>query len=271
MIPCLMLLPASCNDELPKPLRHAQTKLSLNIDWSDCPEQDSLPDSLMLYVSNTWTKVPAWQSQTLTLRQGNKYEINAYNAPPGITVVNNTATVGTLKYNDAYIDGNAGSLFYGQTYTDTLSREIELLTLPMHQVNRLVNVAISVPGTQVSSAEATLSGVASRMNLLTLTPSGEATAWSENTTVSLANSQSNLLIPFWLMGIAGNLQQLTVKVNYQDGTSRTFSYDLSKELATTFASAGKETITLHGQIATSETGTVLNWNIYEGPDFHFNI
>lgn len=258
----------SCSDKLPDPITHPRTQLTLSVDWSQVPSQELLPDSILLFVDNDSSFIPAQTNQAFSLHQNSAYTIYGYNRTKYFTINKNQATV-NIEEDGNNINGNSGPLYYGSVSTDTLNQQAQMASLKMGQVNRLVNISISISGADLTKIEATLSGVASQVAFSTGTVSGNAIALSEGQISSSTNLIHHVVIPFWLLGISGNSQQLTVTVQDADSSTKSFLYDISSQMNSIFSSNAKTPVTLEGQLNMKYTGSVTNWTIINGKDYDF--
>jgi hypothetical protein len=198
--------------------------LSITTDWSDRHAGVSIPFSYKVTAGNfagtafDAAFTPEYQFDPGTLT------VVAYAEADGITVEGHTAT---LESADGFFNATPGWFFSGVQTLTVVKDAGNPVAIDMHQQVGLLILELPVLPL-VTSMNATLSGLATQIDLETGAVTGDAGSIAFDFTRT-GNSYTATVRP---LGTVGATQTLTLTLNYPDGTSKQVAADLSAALAT---------------------------------------
>jgi hypothetical protein len=192
-------------------------RLNLTINWDDRAEEIDIPSAYRVVAGN--------YSGDAT---GTTFTPDYLFAPGELTVVayapaDNIAVEGTI----ATLASNAvpGWFFSGSQSLTVVSGE-QPVTVEMHQQTGLLMIELTSLPAGVTAVNATLSGIATQINLET----GAITGDPETVTPVFTQSEGKYVAAVKLLGTAGNSQILTLTVT-GEGINREITRNLSEDLA----------------------------------------
>ena len=268
-----LLLTSCIEDELFNTPHPDHGKVVVTADWSNRGEGVDIPTSWELNLGDyTGTETSATHAPDYLFEPGN-YTLVAHNPANGIAVSGTTATVATT--NGSFITANPDWLF---TAVQEVTIDIDTdhkFTATMRQQVRELTLIIEPTGDaaeRVESIEGHLSGAAGSMDFSTDTYGMPSEVELSFTKITSGADAGKWTATVWLLGIAGNAQQLTATLTYTDDNPR--SHLLESDLTASLAdfNADKATpLTLGGTIAETPTeagfsATITDWEkVTEGP------
>ena len=267
------LLLTSCIEDLFNTPHPDHGKVVVTADWSNRGEGVDIPTSWELNLGDyTGTETSATHAPDYLFEPGN-YTLVAHNPANGIAVSGTTATVATT--NGSFITANPDWLF---TAVQEVTIDIDTdhkFTATMRQQVRELTLIIEPTGDaaeRVESIEGHLSGAAGSMDFSTDTYGMPSEVELSFTKITSGADAGKWTATVWLLGIAGNAQQLTATLTYTDDNPQ--SHLLESDLTASLAdfNADKATpLTLGGTIAETPTeagfsATITDWEkVTEGP------
>lgn len=277
-----LLLTSCIEDELFNTPHPDHGKVAVTVDWSNRGEGVDIPTSLEVNIGDyTWevnigdytgTETSAIQAPAHLFEPGN-YTLVAHNPANGIAVSGTTATVATT--NGSFITANPDWLLTAvQEVTINADTDHEF-TATMRQQVRELTLIIEPTGDaadRIESIEGKLSGAAGSMDFATDTHGTPSEVELSFTKITDGADAGKWTATVWLLGIAGNAQQLTATLTYTDDNPR--SHLLESDLTASLAdfNADKATpLILGGTIAETPTeagfsATITDWEkVTEGP------
>lgn len=268
-----LLLTSCIEDELFNTPHPDHGKVVVTADWSNRGEGVDIPTSWELNLGDyTGTETSATHAPDYLFEPGN-YTLVAHNPANGIAVSGTTATVATT--NGSFITANPDWLF---TAVQEVTIDIDTdhkFTATMRQQVRELTLIIEPTGDaaeRVESIEGHLSGAAGSMDFSTDTYGMPSEVELSFTKITSGADAGKWTATVWLLGIAGNAQQLTATLTYTDDNPQ--SHLLESDLTASLAdfNADKATpLTLGGTIAETPTeagfsATITDWEkVTEGP------
>ena len=268
-----LLLTSCIEDELFNTPHPDHGKVAVTADWSNRGEGVDIPTSWELNLGDyTGTETSATHAPDYLFEPGN-YTLVAHNPANGIAVSGTTATVATT--NGSFITANPDWLF---TAVQEVTIDIDTdhkFTATMRQQVRELTLIIEPTGDaaeRVESIEGHLSGAAGSMDFSTDTYGMPSEVELSFTKITSGADAGKWTATVWLLGIAGNAQQLTATLTYTDDNPQ--SHLLESDLTASLAdfNADKATpLTLGGTIAETPTeagfsATITDWEkVTEGP------
>jgi hypothetical protein len=147
----------------------------------------------------------------------------AYSAADGISVEGNIATLASA---DGLFSAAPGWFFSGKQSLTIAENVNNPVTLAMHQQVGLLTVELPLLPL-VTSMSATLSGVATQINLET----GAVTGDAGTIPLVFTRTDDNYTATVKLLGAVGSTQSLALTLNYPDNTSGQLTADLNAVLA----------------------------------------
>ena len=163
------------------------------------------------------------------------YTLTAYNQPKGITIADSIATIN--ETDDGLLTALPEYLFATDTTVEVAAGDTALVPLPMHRLLMPITLTLNfTEPTEVTAAEATLSGLVSAVHLPDGTPIGDNSLRSaDGGTASLhietLPGNEGIVMYLRTFGIVPELHQmLKVSVTLADGRVLTFESDLTGKL-----------------------------------------
>lgn len=268
-----LLLTSCIEDELFNTPHPDHGKVAVTADWSNRGEGVDIPTSWEVNLGDyTGTETSATHAPDYLFEPGN-YTLVAHNLANGIAVSGTTATVATT--NGSFITANPDWFFTAvQEVTIDTDTDHEF-TVPMGQQVRELTLIIEPTGDaaeRVESIEGHLSGAAGSMDFATDTHGTPSEVELSFTKITDGADAGKWTATVWLLGIAGNAQQLTATLTYTDDNPR--SHLLESDLTASLAdfNADKATpLILGGTIAETPTeagfsATITDWDtVTENP------
>lgn len=268
-----LLLTSCIEDELFNTPHPDHGKVAVIADWSNRGEGVDIPTSWEVNLGDyTGTETSATHAPDYLFEPGN-YTLVAHNPANGIAVNGTTATVATT--NGSFITANPDWLFTAvQEVTIDIDTDHEF-TATMRQQVRELTLIIEPTGDaaeRVESIEGHLSGAAGSMDFTTDTYGMPSEVELSFTKITSGADAGKWTATVWLLGIAGNTQQLTATLTYTDDNPQ--SHLLESDITASLAdfNADKATpLTLGGTIAETPTeagfsATITDWEkVTEGP------
>lgn len=268
-----LLLTSCIEDELFNTPHPDHGKVVVTADWSNRGEGVDIPTSWELNLGDyTGTETSATHAPDYLFEPGN-YTLVAHNPANGIAVSGTTATVATT--NGSFITANPDWLF---TAVQEVTIDIDTdhkFTATMRQQVRELTLIIEPTGDaaeRVESIEGHLSGAAGSMDFSTDTYGMPSEVELSFTKITSGADAGKWTATVWLLGIAGNAQQLTATLTYTDDNPQ--SHLLESDLTASLSdfNADKATpLTLGGTTAETPTesgfsATITDWEkVTEGP------
>lgn len=205
----------------------------ITIDWSARDAEAEIPQSYTLRLGTEEHTVSGDDNCFRTLLPQGSYELTVFNTPEGITVSGNIATVNSATDMTRAVEQivpQPGYLFAShQTFTvmpdDTLR-----VTAMMNQYVRRLNIELSTAGTggvHVASGTATLSGVATAIDITT----GELVGTTAQAGMDLTSEEDKSTINFMVLGVTPSEEQtLTTSITFSNGETQTVVSNLTELL-----------------------------------------
>ena len=163
------------------------------------------------------------------------YTLTAYNQPEGITIADSIATIHETE--EGLLTALPEYLFATDTTVEVAAGDTALVPLPMHRLLMPITLTLNfTEPTEVTKAEATLSGLVSAIHLPDGTPIGDNSLRSvDSGTASLYIEElpdnEGIVMYLRTFGTVPELHQmLKVSVTLADGRVLTFESDLTGKL-----------------------------------------
>ncbi len=260
---------ASCdvNDPIYYTSHPEQGKITFSMDFSQRTDGVTVPAEVTAKVGQHSATLATGQAVTFpNLVDPGTYHINIYNAADKISVSGTTASVTVTA---GVADPLPGWFFtYAADQVIEKDKDYDLTALMRQQVRELTLVIEPTGGTveKIATVDATLTGVASQLNIDDSTPSTPVSVKPAFTKQSDGNYKATVR----LLGMAGDEQRLTVVMSFTGGNPQpvTESHDLSALLAN-FNGDKKIPLTLGAQAVETPTGagftaTITPWTVVTG-------
>ena len=261
-----LLLTSCVEDELFNTPHPDHGKVVVTADWSNRGEGVDIHTSWEVNLGDyTGTETSATHAPDYLFEPGN-YTLVAHNLANGIAVSGTTATVATT--NGSFITANP-DWFFTAVQEVTIDTDTDhKFTAAMRQQVRELTLIIEPTGDaaeRVESIEGHLSGAAGSMDFSTDTYGMPSEVELSFTKITSGADTGKWTATVWLLGIAGNAQQLTATLTYTDDNPR--SHLLESDITASLAdfNADKATpLTLGGTIAETPTeagfsATITDW------------
>lgn len=268
-----LLLTSCIEDELFNTPHPDHGKVVVTADWSNRGEGVDIPTSWEVNLGDyTGTETSATHAPDYLFEPGN-YTLVAHNLANGIAVSGTTATVAAT--NGSFITANPDWLFTAVQEVTIDTDTDHKFTAAMRQQVRELTLIIEPTGDaaeRVESIEGHLSGAAGSMDFTTDTYGMPSEVELSFTKITSGADAGKWTATVWLLGIAGNAQQLTATLTYTDDNPQ--SHLLESDLTASLAdfNADKATpFTLGGTTAETPTeagfsATITDWEkVTEGP------
>lgn len=257
----LCTLCTSCvKDELhgtPHP-RHGAVVVTA--DWSGRSSEASIPQQHILRIGKQEQEVSGGTNVFGQLLPPGQYTLAVYNRPEQITVTGNTAQVNSTQQGG--VSPKPGYLFAAVQDICLEADDTVRVTAHMKQLVRRLNIELTATEgdfSRVQQATATLSGVASAVDIVT----GERSAPAQAS--GLFTQEGNkFALHFRLAGIAeAHAQRLTVNITFDNGDTQQIVSDLTDSMRD--FNNGNEAILLTGNLrlpveAGGAGATITGWN-----------
>ena len=221
----LLTLIISCSKGKPHQTPHPdQGAVVVTADWSGKSSEADIPQKYVLRIADVKQEVSGEKNTFKQLLDPGQYSLAVYNTPEHIAVDGNVASMEKSSAGD--IDPMPGYLFASVREISVLADDSLRVTAPMKQLVRRLDLELTATEgdySRVQSATATLSGVASAVNIETGERSGAATV-----TETFVQDGQTFSLSFRLLGIVPNESQtLVVDITYAGGETQRIDSGLS--------------------------------------------
>ena len=221
----LLTLIISCSKGKPHQTPHPdQGAVVVTADWSGKSSEADIPQKYVLRIADVKQEVSGEKNTFKQLLDPGQYSLAVYNTPEHIAVAGNVASMGKSSAGD--IDPSPGYLFASVQEISVLADDSLRVTAPMKQLVRRLDLELTATEGdygRVQSATATLSGVASAVDIETGERSGAATV-----TETFTQDGQTFSLSFRLLGIVPNESQtLVVNITYAGGETQRIESGLS--------------------------------------------
>ena len=256
----LLTLIISCSKGKPHQTPHPdQGAVVVTADWSGKSSEADIPQKYVLRIADVKQEVSGEKNAFKQLLDPGQYSLAVYNTPEHIAVAGNVASMEKSSAGD--IDPSPSYLFASVQEITVLADDSLRVTAPMKQLVRRLDLELTATEGdygRVQSATATLSGVASAVNIETGERSGAATVTETFTQVGQTFSLS-----FRLLGIVPNESQtLVVDITYAGGETQRIDSGLGDAMKgfNDEAKPMKLTGSLHLPLELGSSAAIGAWN-----------
>lgn len=221
----LLTLIISCSKGKPHQTPHPdQGAVVVTADWSGKSSEADIPQKYVLRIADVKQEVSGEKNTFKQLLDPGQYSLAVYNTPEHIAVDGNVASMEKSSAGD--IAPSPGYLFASVQEITVLADDSLRVTAPMKQLVRRLDLELTATEGdygRVQSATATLSGVASAVDIETGERSGAATV-----TETFIQDGQTFSLSFRLLGIVPNESQtLVVNITYAGGETQRIDSGLS--------------------------------------------
>ena len=254
---------ASCvKDELYNTPYPDNGRVLVTTDWSAKSAEADVPDSYTLQIGEQSRQVTGESNLFEPLLSPGSYKLLVHNTPSDITVSGTTAAVHQAASGIAPMPGY---LFASLQDIYVEADDTLKVTAPMQQYVRRIDIELTVKEgdySRVASAKATLSGVASAVDISTAERGNPS-----ETTNAMEHSGDRFTVSFRLLGIINSAtNNLTVEVLFANGDKQTVVSDLSTTLGDFNSTV--EPLKLNGElflpVEGGISGFISSWEIADG-------
>lgn len=256
----LLTLIISCSKGKPHQTPHPdQGAVVVTADWRGKSNEADIPLKYVLRIADVKQEVSGEQNTLKQLLDPGQYSLAVYNTPEHIAVDGNVASMEKSSAGD--IDPAPSYLFASLQEISVLADDSLRVTAPMKQLVRRLDLELTATEgdySRVQSATATLSGVASAVDIETGERSGAATV-----TETFTQDGQTFSLSFRLLGIVPNESQtLVVNITYADGETQRIESGLSDAMKgfNDEAKPMKLTGNLHLPIELGASAAIGAWN-----------
>lgn len=225
----LIILPSCVKDDLFDTTHPRSGSVTVTTDWTDRSADAGIPSSYTLQIGETAQKVSEATNRFDRLLYPGSYMLTVYNVPPGMTLAGTVISVNTMA--DGSIEPLPGHLFTGHSAFDITADTDILLTVPMEQCTRRLELELSVVEgdyERVTSATSTLSGICGSVD----TASGARSVKAMRTTAAMVREGNRFRFSYNLLGIVPEARQmLTIYITFTNGETQSIEGDLTDMLA----------------------------------------
>lgn len=271
-----LMLTSCVKDDIYNTPHPSQGAIVITTDWSSRADQAVQPVSYTLRVSGQSgqsDEQPVKGNTNIfhSLLAPAAYELLVYNTPEAITVTGDVATIASTDENN--IEALPGYLFSATQTLDVVKDDTLFVTAGMLQRIRQLTLVLKLKEgdhDRITSLNATLSGIASSINLAT-------GAWASPTGVSLSpvfekkeekDGTPTLTATIRLLGIiAGEKQELSIAVALNNQSVYTIKTDLTEVLQKWFDGSMTPLVLGANFDLPSQgdfSGNINSWNSVEG-------
>jgi hypothetical protein len=271
-----LMLTSCVKDDIYNTPHPSQGAIVITTDWSSRADQAVQPVSYTLRVSGQSgqsDEQPVKGNTNIfhSLLAPAAYELLVYNTPEAITVTGDVATIASTDENN--IEALPGYLFSATQTLDVVKDDTLFVTVGMLQRIRQLTLVLKLKEgdhDRITSLNATLSGIASSINLAT-------GAWASPTGVSLSpvfekteekDGTPTLTATIRLLGIiAGEKQELSIAVALNNQSVYTIKTDLTEVLQKCFDGSMTPLVLGANFDLPSQgdfSGNINSWNSVEG-------
>lgn len=271
-----LMLTSCVKDDIDNTPHPSQGAIVITTDWSSRADQAVQPVSYTLRVSGQSgqsDEQPVKGNTNIfhSLLAPAAYELLVYNTPEAITVTGDVATIASTDENN--IEALPGYLFSATQTLDVVKDDTLFVTVGMLQHIRQLTLVLKLKEgdhDRITSLNATLSGIASSINLAT-------GAWASPTGVSLSpvfekteekDGMPTLTATIRLLGIiAEEKQELSIAVALNNQSVYTIKTDLTEVLQKCFDGSMTPLVLGANFDLPSQgdfSGNINSWNSVEG-------
>ena len=271
-----LMLTSCVKDDIDNTPHPSQGAIVITTDWSSRADQAVQPVSYTLRVSGQSgqsDEQPVKGNTNIfhSLLAPAAYELLVYNTPEAITVTGDVATIASTDENN--IEALPGYLFSATQTLDVVKDDTLFVTVGMLQHIRQLTLVLKLKEgdhDRITSLNATLSGIASSINLAT-------GAWASPTGVSLSpvfekteekDGTPTLTATIRLLGIiAEEKQELSIAVALNNQSVYTIKTDLTEVLQKCFDGSMTPLVLGANFDLPSQgdfSGNINSWNSVEG-------
>ena len=268
-----LMLTSCVKDDIDNTPHPSQGAIVITTDWSSRADQAVQPVSYTLRVSGQSgqsDEQPVKGNTNIfhSLLAPAAYELLVYNTPEAITVTGDVATIASTDENN--IEALPGYLFSATQTLDVVKDDTLFVTVGMLQHIRQLTLVLKLKEgdhDRITSLNATLSGIASSINLAT-------GAWASPTGVSLSpvfekteekDGTPTLTATIRLLGIiAEEKQELSIAVALNNQSVYTIKTDLTEVLQKCFDGSMTPLVLGANFDLPSQGDNINSWNSVEG-------
>lgn len=256
----LLTLIISCSKGKPHHTPHPdQGAVVVTADWSGKSSEADIPQKYVMRIADVKQEVSGEKNTFKQLLDPGQYSLVVYNTPEHIAVAGNVASMEKTSAGD--IDPAPSYLFASLQEITVLADDSLRVTAPMKQLVRRLDLELTATEGdygRVQSATATLSGVASAVDIETGERSGAATV-----TETFTQDGQTFSLSFRLLGIVPNESQtLAVDITYAGGETQRIESGLSDAMKgfNDEVKPMKLTGSLHLPIELGSSAAIGAWN-----------
>lgn len=275
------LLTACVKDDLFKTPHPTQGAMNITTDWTMHSPEAVLPDSYYLRIDHAEQEVTENTNVFALLLNPGKHTLLAYNTPQHMTVDASTASVNLQE--DGTLEPLPGYLFTADAPIEVRADDTLRITLPMQQRTHLLTLSLKLtPGDDllIASTAATLTGIASQVDLLTGILTGGSGAnvapdfsITSGSGMTRADPEPILSATLRLLGVRTDETQLfTLVVTMTNGQTQTIVTDLTELLKNLSTAVGPIQIDarLNLLVEAGVNSTITDWIVASGGESEAN-
>lgn len=232
------LLVGCCSEDGSRTIHPDRGAVKITTDWSASSAEAVLPDVYLLRIGSDEQSATA---KTVVFKQlffPGQQQVLAYNRPEGMSIVGQLARVDTKS--QGVLNEMPGYLFSGEKSFQVVADDTVLVSVPMVQRVHQLKLTLKIVNGQladIAQTQATISGIASEVNLITgelvassgqqIVPTFIPTMVTETREVGTPALITTVRL---LGGVPQKKQVLTLFLTLANGETQTFVTDLSADL-----------------------------------------
>lgn len=258
----ILLASCSVDDPIYETEHPEHGKITLVTDWSKIGEGIAKPSSYIIEMNGEKETATTDKHTIDYLFDAGTYRGYVYNQAEHITVTDGIATVTT---SGGIVESMPGWFFSANIDVEIKKNTHHEVTATMQQQVRLLNIELTITDgdlDNIATVEASLSGVANAMNFKDNTYSGTGLKVEPVFT----KNANKLIAAVRLMGLTGEVQNLTLNITYNNGGTQQIVSDVSSNL-TDFNKDKLKPLTLKGDAKIFMTvdmqTTITKWEIQD--------
>ena len=244
-------------------------RVYVTTDWSGRSSEASIPDSYTIQIGDKTQQANGENNLFEPLLTPGHHKLMMYNSPQDITV---DGTVASVRPTADGISPMPGYLFASLQDINVQADDTLKVAATMQQYVRRIDIELTVKEgdhDRVASVSASLSGVASKVDMTTFEYSNPSTA-----TNAMANDGYKFTVSFRLLGIVPSATNtLVVNVQFTNGETQTIVSDLSGLLRGFNKTV--EPLKLTGElflpIQGGASGTINGWTKVDGGNINAEV
>lgn len=275
------LFTACVKDDLFKTPHPTQGAMNITTDWTMHTSEVVFPDSYSLRIGDVEQEVMEKTNMFALLLNPGKYTLLAYNTPQYMTV--DASTVSVNRKTDGTLEPLPGYLFTAASNIDIRADDTLRITLPMRQHTRMLILSLKLTEGDdllIASTAATLTGVASQVDLLTGALTGEGGASvapdfsiTSGNGMTRIDPEPTLAATLRLLGVRTDERQVfTLAITMTNGQTQTIETDLTELLKNLGTAVGPIQIDarLNLLVEAGVNSTITGWIVVSGGESEAN-